>query len=102
MLPIFVFPKPTRLSILWHIAPKELAFTLYFYTFLPLTLPRQGAKVLVNICRKHCGGKELIMTVKNPTNLTKSVMGFCYFYFFKACFFAGLFCYTLKPNLSGL
>ena len=32
----------------------------------------------------------------------KSVIGFSYFRYFKACFFAGLFYRTQKSNLSGV
>ena len=41
------------------------------------------------------------MAKMNASNI-KSVMGFSYFYFyFKACFFAGLFLRAIKPILSG-
>ena len=47
------------------------------------------------------GGKELIMAMNNTSNrINKSVMGFCYYCYFKACFFAGLFCRAIKPPLS--
>ena len=43
------------------------------------------------------------MTMQNISNLnSKSVMGFYFFSFFKACFFAGLFFRTQKPILSGI
>ena len=29
------------------------------------------------------------------------VMGSSYYFYFKACFFAGLFCHAIKPFLSG-
>ena len=43
------------------------------------------------------------MAKNNTSNrITASVMGFSYFYFyFKACFFAGLFRRAKKPILSG-
>ena len=41
------------------------------------------------------------MAKMNASNI-KSVTGFSYFYFyFKACFFAGLFRRAIKPILSG-
>ena len=30
----------------------------------------------------------------------KSMVGFCFFSYFKACFFAGLFRRSVKPSLS--
>ena len=43
------------------------------------------------------------MTMRNISNLNpKSVMGSCYFGYFKACFFAGLFYRAKKPILSGI
>ena len=43
------------------------------------------------------------MMINNTSNMNrKSVMGSCGFYFyFKACFFAGLFRRAIKPILSG-
>ena len=42
------------------------------------------------------------MTMGNASNQTKkSLMGFSYFSFFKACYFAGLFRRALIPILSG-
>ncbi len=42
------------------------------------------------------------MAINNISNLNlQSVMGFSFYCYFKACFFAGLFFHTLKPNLSG-
>ena len=42
------------------------------------------------------------MAMNNTSNLnTQSVMGFAYYYYFKACFFAGLFRRAIKPSLSG-
>ena len=46
-----------------------------------------------------CNGKEPIMAKLNASNI-KSVMGFSYYYYFKACFFAGLFLRAIKPILS--
>ncbi len=41
------------------------------------------------------------MAINNASNMNpKSVMGFSYYSYFKACFFAGLFCRILKLNLS--
>ena len=40
------------------------------------------------------------MAKKNASNIM-SVMGFFYYCYFKACFFAGLFCRATKPILSG-
>ena len=41
------------------------------------------------------------MAMNNTSNRTnKSVMGFCYFGYFKACFFAGLFRRAIKLPLS--
>lgn len=43
------------------------------------------------------------MAINNISNLNSvSVMGTSYYSYFKACFFAGLFCRTQKSNLSGL
>jgi hypothetical protein len=53
------------------------------------------------IAADNSGGKELIMAINNSSNMNpKSVMGFSYYSYFKACFFAGLFCRT-QFNLSG-
>ena len=42
------------------------------------------------------------MTMNNASNrTTKSVMGFAYYAYFMACFFAGLFRRAIKPILSG-
>ena len=41
------------------------------------------------------------MTMNNVSNRTiKSVMGSYYYFYFKACFFAGLFRRAIKPLLS--
>ena len=41
------------------------------------------------------------MAMNNTSNrINKSVMGFCYYCYFKACFFAGLFRRAIKPPLS--
>ena len=41
------------------------------------------------------------MTMTNVCNqIKKSLMGFSYFYFFMACFFAGLFRRAMIPILS--
>ena len=43
------------------------------------------------------------MTNINISNLNlKSVMGFSFYTYFKACFFAGLFCHAKIPSLSGI
>ena len=43
------------------------------------------------------------MAMCNASNLNlKSMMGFSYFSYFKACFFAGLFRRAIIPSLSGL
>ena len=43
------------------------------------------------------------MAMDRISNLnTKSMLGSCYFGFFKACFFAGLFCRAKIVPLSGL
>ena len=39
------------------------------------------------------------MAINNISNM-QSVMGFSYYYYFKACFFAGLFRRAIKPSLS--
>ena len=40
------------------------------------------------------------MAINNISNLNlQSVMGFSYYTYFKACFFAGLFCRSRKPFL---
>ena len=41
------------------------------------------------------------MAINNASNLNlKSVMGFSYYCYFKACFFAGLFRRAIIPSLS--
>lgn len=41
------------------------------------------------------------MAMQNTSNRTnQSVMGFAYYFYFKACFFAGLFRRAIKPPLS--
>ena len=42
----------------------------------------------------------MVNSISNQNRM--SMMGFSYFSYFKACFFAGLFYHTQKPNLSGL
>ena len=43
------------------------------------------------------------MAINNISNLNlKSVMGFSFYTYFKACFFAGLFYRAKKPILSGI
>ena len=42
------------------------------------------------LLRQNCSGKELIMTNSNVSNML-SMMGSYFSYYFKACFFAGLF-----------
>ena len=43
------------------------------------------------------------MAISNTSNfIFMSVMGFSYFSYFKACFFAGLFRRSLIPILSGV
>ena len=43
------------------------------------------------------------MAMKNATNRNDlPMMGSSYFFYFKACFFAGLFRRAIKPLLSGL
>ena len=39
------------------------------------------------------------MAINNVSNM-KSVMGSCFYFYFKACFFAGLFRRVIKPLLS--
>ena len=42
------------------------------------------------------------MAINTLTNMSlQSVMGFSYYFYFKACFFAGLFRRVIKPFLSG-
>ena len=71
---------------------------------LRLTSQNESAMVLTTTtCCTGCGGKEPIMTMQNISDLnTKSMMGFCYFGYFKACFFAGLFYRAKKPIPSGI
>ena len=60
---------------------------------LRLTLPEQSAKVhnKKSCCTKG-SGKEPVMAIINASNrIAKSMMGFSYFSYFKACYFAGLF-----------
>jgi len=43
------------------------------------------------------------MAINYASNtISKPMVGFCYFSFFKACFFAGLFRRSLIPILSGV
>ena len=75
-----------------------------FCVFLILTLPKQSAKVFSKkIAAEKGGGKELIMAM-NITSIMNilPVVGFSYYFYFKACFFAGRFCHAIKPPLSGL
>ena len=69
---------------------------------LLLTLPEQSAKVHnKKSCCSKSSGKELIMAINHASNIfTKSVMGFCYYCYFKACYFAGLFRRAIIPILS--
>jgi len=41
------------------------------------------------------------MAMRNASHNKKSLMGFCYYCYFKACYFAGLFRRALIPILSG-
>ena len=73
-----------------------------FCVFLILTLPKQSAKVFSKkIAAEKGGGKELIMAM-NITSIMNilPVVGFSYYFYFKACFFAGRICHTIKPLLS--
>ena len=67
-----------------------------------LTLPEQSARVHnKKSCCSKSSGKELIMAINNASNLNlKSVMGFCYYCYFKACYFAGPFRRTIMELLS--
>ena len=67
-----------------------------------LTLLKQSAKVFSKkIAAENGGRKEFIMAINNVSNPnSKSVMGFSYYFYFKACFFAGRICHTIKPLLS--
>ena len=69
---------------------------------LLLTLPEQSAKVHnKKSCCSKSSGKELIMAKGNASNMiNKSVMGFSYYSYFKACYFAGLFRRAIIPPLS--
>ena len=60
---------------------------------LLLTLLYQSARVHnKKSCCSKSSGKELVMAINHASNIfTKSVMGFCYYCYFKACYFAGLF-----------
>ncbi len=42
------------------------------------------------------------MAMDRNSNMGLPVVGFSFFAYFKACFFAGLFCRAIKPSLSGL
>ena len=71
---------------------------------LLLTLPGQSVKVhnKKSCCTKR-SGKELIMAINHVSDIAnKSVMGFSYYCYFKACYFAGLFRRAINPLLSGL
>ena len=41
------------------------------------------------------------MTMNISNRNMQSVMGFSFYCYFKACFFAGLFRHAIKPSLSG-
>ena len=60
---------------------------------LLLTLLEQSARVHnKKSCCSKSSGKELIMAINHASNISaKPVMGFCYYCYFKACYFAGLF-----------
>jgi len=70
---------------------------------LLLTLPKQSARVHnKKSCCTKSSGKELIMAMTNVCNPIKmALMGFSYYFYFKACFFAGLFRRAMIPILSG-
>lgn len=53
-------------------------------------------------CCTESSGKEPVMTVNRVSNLnSRPMMGFCYYYYyFKACFFAGLFRRSAMKPLS--
>ena len=67
-----------------------------------LTLPEQSGKVQnKKSCCSKSGGKELVMANNRASNIfNKSVMGFSYYCYFKACYFAGLFRRAIIPLLS--
>ena len=69
---------------------------------LLLTLPEQSVRVHnKKSCCSKSSGKELVMAINHASNIfTKSVMGFCYYCYFKACYFAGLFRRAVIPLLS--
>jgi len=58
-----------------------------------LTLPGQSVRVHYRkSCCSKSSGEELIMAINHASNVSaQSVMGFCYYCYFKACYFAGLF-----------
>ena len=70
---------------------------------LVLTLLEQSGKVhhKKSLLQERCSGKESIMAMNNVLNRdTKSVMGSYFYFYFKACYFAGLFRRAAKPLLS--
>jgi len=58
----------------------------------PLTSPEESARVQIKkSCCPESSGKEPVMMNRTATGTAQSVMGFCYYCYFKACYFAGLF-----------
>ena len=73
------------------------------YSFRTLTLSRQSAKVHITKLAGHNGsGKELIMAMNIASINILPVMGSSYYFYFKACFFAGLFRRAKILLLSGI
>ena len=67
---------------------------------LPLTLPEQSARVQIKkSCCPKGSGKEPVMMNRTSTGIAQPVMGFCYYCYFKACYFAGLFRRAVIPYL---
>jgi hypothetical protein len=63
---------------------------------------QSGTLLASNLLPDFGSGKELIMAMNNTNMNLKSVMGFSFYCYFKACYFAGLFCCAVKTPLSGL
>jgi len=67
---------------------------------LPLTSPEESARVQIKkSCCPESGGKEPVMMNRTATGTAQPVMGFCYYCYFKACYFAGLFRRAVIPYL---
>ena len=67
---------------------------------LLLTSPEESARVQIKkSCCPESSGKEPVMMNRTATGNAQPMMGFCYYCYFKACYFAGLFRRAVIPYL---